>query len=259
MWRWLELGGGRVVESGERIRFDLPMSHAELLGGGLPSKIGYVDAQIDDYAGTPRRAYTWQPRTELTLQARFSQPAGKLVGTAGFGFWNAPFGDPTLKMPALPQAVWFFYGSAPTHLPIAPAGVGNGWFAGTVDAGRWQALSLIPCALPVWLLNQMPAFRQRIMPAIWQRLGVSYQPLPVDLTLWHNYRLCWQTDRCRFWVDGALVHQTLHSPRGPLGFVAWMDNQYMVVRETGRITAGTLPLPQTQWLEIRELEMRSEK
>lgn len=249
MWRNLELGGGQVVGRGKIWRLELPATASN----------SYVDAQIDDYAGTPRRIYRWQPGTKLTLQARFSHPAGQLVGTAGFGFWNAPFGDPTVKMPALPQLVWFFYGSSPNHLPFAPVGVGHGWFAGTMDAGRWQALALSVLVLPVVLLNRVPAFRQRILPWIWQKLAVSYQPLPTDLALWHNYHLSWQTNRCCFKIDGQLVHQTPHSPRGRLGFVAWIDNQYMAFRETGRLNAGTLPLKQPQWLEIKDLEVTSER
>ena len=39
-------------------------------------------------------------------------------------------------------------------------------------------------------------------------------------------------------------------PRGPLGFVLWIDNQYAVASLEGRFGFGVLPLPETQWLEV---------
>jgi hypothetical protein len=46
------------------------------------------------------------------------------------------------------------------------------------------------------------------------------------------------------------VLQGAPSPRGPLGLVIWIDNQYLIVHPTGRLEHGILPLPHTQWLEI---------
>ena len=102
-----------------------------------------------------RGQYPWSPGTRLRLRARFSHPPDQLIGTAGFGFWNAPFGDPTVRRPALPQACWFFFASAPTDLPLAPAGPGRGWFAATMDATGGSALALIPLAPALLLLNQI--------------------------------------------------------------------------------------------------------
>ena len=99
-WRRLEVGGGRVTEDKGVWSFWLP---------ARPTR-GYVDAQIDDVAGS-RRSYSWRPGTRLRLEARFSHGVDRLRGTGGFGFWNAPFGDPTVPWPALPRAVWFFFAS----------------------------------------------------------------------------------------------------------------------------------------------------
>ena len=52
----------------------------------------YSNAQIDDYQGLARRDFIWQPPLTLTVTARFSHGADALRGTAGFGFWNDPFG-----------------------------------------------------------------------------------------------------------------------------------------------------------------------
>lgn len=244
--RRLEINGGRVEaadEAGGRLwRFVLP-----------PVTAGYADAQIDDYGRRQggRAYYPWRPGLELRLQARFSHPVGQLQGTAGFGFWNAPFGDPTVRWPALPQAVWFFYASEPTDLPLAPDRPGRGWFAATLDAGRWPALRLIPLAPLILLLNQFAGLRRRIWPAVRQQLGVSYYQLDLDITQWRAYRLSWQPQSAAFWVDDQLLLLTPHSPRGPLGFVCWLDNQSMVATPRGRFAWRALTVAGEQWMEVK--------
>ena len=258
-FRHLEINGG-TVNPGPPWHLRLPVTHK-----------GYTDAQIDDYGRIPspspspsqakqkysRRAYPWRPGVRLHLRARFSHAIGRLIGTAGFGFWNAPFGDPTVRWPALPQATWFFYASEPTDLPLAQHGVGRGWFAATLDATTPSALMMAPLAPLVLLLNQSRTLRHRIWPTVQHRLGISYQQLDNDITQWHDYDLHWLPNGCSFQVNGRTVLQTPFSPRGPLGFVCWLDNQYLVVTANGRFRWGTLPIPATQWLEIDNLQLES--
>ena len=241
--RVLEVGGGRVAGAGP-LRFTLP--------AGVT---GYADAQLDDYGGprppnTPRFAH--RPGVALSLRARFSHPADELRGTAGFGFWNAPYGDPTTRRPSLPAAAWFFFASPPNDLPFAPE-PGRGWFVATLDATTPRALALIPLAPPVLLLNQFAPLRRRLWPAVGRRLGIAAAPLAVDPRDWHAYCLEWRRDGCRFLVDGAPVLTTPTAPRGPLGFVCWLDNQYLVLTPRGRFRAGVLPVEQEQWLEVSDL------
>ena len=242
--RRLEINGGIVSQQGERWRLRLP-----------PTGRGYGDAQIDDY-GRPNKGFRGRPGVTMGLRARFSHPAGVLMGTAGFGFWNAPFGDPTVRLSLLPQATWFFYGSPPTDLPLAADRPGQGWFAATLDAGTGRALTMAPLALPVVLLNQFGPIRRRIWPVVQRRLGMSYAQLESDLTAWHEYRLVWRPEGCEFFIDGAAVLRTGQSPRGPLGFVCWLDNQYMVATARGRLGAGVLRTTEEQWLEIEGLVIR---
>ena len=226
---------------------------------------GYADTQIDDYGldehSKQSPGFLWKPGTRMALKARFSHNADSLIGTAGFGFWNAPFGDPTVQRPALPQATWFFFGSPPTDLPLALNKPGRGWFAATLDAGTASALMMIPIAPMVLLLNQFKGIRQRIWPKIQRRLGMSYAQIDVDITQWHTYRLEWRRDGCAFYVDDVCVLETEQSPRGPLGFVCWLDNQFMVAKANGRFASGTLITQQTQWLEVEMagIEPASEK
>jgi hypothetical protein len=245
-FRRLEINGGRVShDQGWRLALE-------------PAEEGYADAQIDDYGGRKRADYLWRPGTRMSLKARFSHKAGRLVGTAGFGFWNAPFGDPTVGRPALPQATWFFYASEPSDLPFPEQGPGRGWFAGTVDASTARALVLAPLTLPVLLANNIGPLRRRLWPRIRRRLALSYAPVPGSLIEWHEYTLAWHRDGCRFLADGKIVLETPQRPTGPLGFVCWLDNQYMVATPRGRFGWGTRPYPEGQWLEIKDLRLDRE-
>jgi len=240
--RILELNGGQVRNE-KTLCLSLP-----------PTAGGYADAQVDDYGPASRRShYPWRPGILLSLRARFSHGRDDLVGTAGFGFWNAPFGDPTVRIPALPQAAWFFFASQPSDLPFAEDGPGRGWFAATIDAGASSALLTVPLAPAVLLLNQFRGLRRRIWPWLRRRLNISYTQLPRLMTDWQGYKLHWYSDGCTFIVNDEIVLRTSFSPRGPLGFVCWIDNQYMVATANGRFRWGVLPTAKTQTLEIADL------
>ncbi len=230
--RTVAINGGRVDLSGAG-QFCLS-----------PVAQGYADAQIDDY-GERDAGFRRRPGATLSLRARFSHPAGALVGPAGFGFWNAPYGDASRRRPTLPQAVWFFYASAPSDLPFAPEPHGRGWFAGVLDAGAPPALPLIPAVPIVLLLNQFAAARCRVWPAVRRRLGIYAAPVEADLTARNEYRLAWGASETRFWVDGREL-LTVPSPRSPLGFVCRLDNQYRVLTPRGRFRAGTLAVTEEQ-------------
>lgn len=240
-WHILELNGG-CVEPGTPLIFRLPPA------------VGYADAQIDDY-GRRGGAFRWQPGTTLSLRARFSHDVGTLQGTAGFGFWNAPYGDPSRRRPALPQAAWFFFASQPSDLPFAPVESGRGWFAATIDAGRPTALTLIPLAPAVLILNQFTAARRRVWPAVRRWLGIHAAQITATMTAWHDYRLEWRINGVRFLIDGEVILKAPVAPRGPLGFVCWLDNQYLVLTPRGRFGAGTLRTRDEQWMEIADLQL----
>ena len=67
------------------------------------------------------------------------------------------------------------------------------------------------------------------------------------------------TDGVIFSVDDAIVFESPISPRGPLGAVIWIDNQYAAWTPEGRIGFGTLQQKAAGWIEIEQLEVNSEK
>ncbi|MGB1253019.1 MAG: hypothetical protein ACPG8W_20565 [Candidatus Promineifilaceae bacterium] len=237
-------GNGHLnKEAGDATRLSLPID-----GQGNQ----YHNAQLDDYGDLRRGALPWRAGVRLELEAQFSHGVDELVGTAGFGFWNAPYG----RGVALPQAVWFFFASEPNNLPLNKNGAGRGWFASTIDAGSWRAKRLIPLAPLALVGNQFGRIQNTIMPPIMNQLGISFQPLTVPITQRNRYALEWQKNGSCFYINDQIVFQTNHSPRGPLGFIAWIDNQYAIVTPRGNLRAGALKIPQTQWLEVGEIDIK---
>jgi hypothetical protein len=215
--------------------------------------VRYTDAQIDDYQGLARRRFRWHPPLKMTVRARFSDETGDLVGTAGFGFWNDPFLMTGRRMPTLPRVVWFFYSSPPSKMKLDLRTPGRGWKAATLDAKRWSFLVLAPTApVAVPLMNIRPLYR-RLWPVAQRAIGVSEATVQASMTDWHTYVIEWDTRRVRFSVDGDLTLESESSPRGPLGFVMWLDNQYAVVTPWGRLGYGLLPSPSRQWMEVDTL------
>ena len=214
----------------------------------------YTDAQIDDCI-VSRKNLPWEQGTRMQIRARFSHEADELVGTAGFGFWNRPFADPTIKYPTLPRAAWFFFGSPPHNcLPFTTEGV-SGWYAATLDGTSWQSISMIPFAPFVLLGNQFPKIRKKIWPKVMERSRVSHKPVSASMTEFQTYELEWRHDGCEFRVDNKTILSTPNSPQKNMTFVCWIDNQFMQVKATGKMKAGVLPLAQTQWLEIAHLSV----
>ena len=92
------------------------------------------------------------------------------------------------------------------------------------------------------------------------RAGDVVLPAEADLDLrtWHDYSLTWDEAGARFAIDGAEV-AVLPSeavPAGPLGFVAWIDNNWAALGEDGSYRTGRLAAPGLQWLDLARVEIR---
>lgn len=258
-WARTLAGVGRLImtETGLRLRLE----------GATAAR--YSNAQIDDYSGIRASRYPWRPPLRMRVRARAShaaypadasaeKPAGedgsRLRGTAGFGFWNAPF---TLAGGGLraPEALWFFAASPPSNMALTVGGAGYGWKAQVVHAQRPSALAAIP---PLALSALWARVSGEDRPAArWlERLtGAQEQPLDskqADLRQWHDYTLEWLPNAARFSIDGQAVFVASDPPPGPLGFVAWIDNQYAIATPRGELRFGALDCP-PQWLELASL------
>jgi hypothetical protein len=222
---------------------------------------GYSDAQVDDYHhdGVLR----WRPPCEMRVRARISQPLLSMRGTAGFGFWNDPLGmtkidlsQPWWRSIRLPQAVWFFFAGAPTQMKFALDGANNGWKAATLDASSLWAKAMLPFAPLAMLACRWQWAYRRLWPLAERVLKIAEVTIPVEMEQWHDYKLRWEVDKVTFWVDDLQLMSTTRSPRGSLGFVAWVDNQFMIATPQGRFDSGLVATPE-QRLDIENLEIMS--
>ncbi len=218
----------------------------------------YMDAQIDDYGQLARSAFPWKPPLRMEVQARSSLPAATLSsaedspdtlhGTAGFGFWNYPFsvrGDILM----LPESVWFFYASPPSNMALVPGIPGFGWKAQVIHSMRPGALAAtVPLALTasLGLLTGQTRSASRWMQKV---TGAHEALISADMTSWHTYVLEWRQDEALFRVDDQLVLQAPQPPTRPLGFVAWLDNQYAIATSRGVLRFGAIASG-PQWFEI---------
>jgi hypothetical protein len=222
---------------------------------GAASERQYSDAQITDYHGLPRREFPWRPPLRLTVRAWASHSVQELGGTAGFGFWNEPFVPVGRRLPRLPRAAWFFFASPPNNMALAKDVPGFGWKAATLDAGRLSFWLLTPLAPLGFLLMRIPRLYRPLWPLGQRALGASEALLPVDLVTAHSYTLEWLTDSVIFQVDGQPIHVSPCAPHGPLGFIAWMDNQYAVVTPQGHFKFGLIATTEPQWLALDQVEI----
>lgn len=244
-WHPMVVGDGEVVIQNSQLRLGIERN------GGQQ----YADAQVSDYEGLARRDFPWQPPLRLTVRARASHDATQLRGTAGFGFWNQPFMPGVREIPRLPRALWFFFASPPNDMVLAKGVPGCGWKAATIDTATPLFLSLLPFAPLGFLLMRIPALYRRLWPIGQRAIKVSESLLDVHLDAWHIYVLEWLPKSVYFSVDGDVVLRAPYSPRGPLGFITWIDNQYAVVTPQGRFKFGFVSVEETQHLLIDSIQI----
>jgi hypothetical protein len=131
---------------------------------------------------------------------------------------------------------------------------GNGWKGATIDAGSPVARALLPLA-PLGLILCRWSWSYRLLWPLAERiLRIEEKLLSVEMEEWHEYEMVWHAKEARMVVDGQELLHTRYAPRGPLGFVAWVDNQFMVATPQGRFRNGVIATGE-QWLEIASLEV----
>lgn len=218
----------------------------------------YRLAQLDDYTPLARCRFRWQAPLRLELRARLSQI--EHLGTWGFGFWNDPFSlnlgvkGAGRRLPALPNAAWFFYASHPNYLALRDDHPADGLLA-SVFASRALPAGALAIALPFAPLLALPPLARlaRRLARFW--VGEDAFRLSIDPCGWHTYRLEVAGGKTRFAIDGQLCFTTSLWPPGRLGLVIWIDNQFAAFRPDGRLRFGALATPQAAWMEIESLHV----
>lgn len=246
-WTPWVTGGGRVDVTPGAVCLSVPVSSGQ----------AYADAQITDYAGRARCDFPRKPPLRLSVRAVASGAGDVLRGTAGFGLWNDPFTPTRREIPRLPRAAWFFFGGPANNMALALDQPGSGWKAATFDAMRPLFWALLPLAPLGFLLMRVPILHRLLWPLGQRALGVAEASLPGALLAEpHDYTLEWLPDRVKFQVDDRVVLSTDRSPRGPLGFIAWIDNQYAVVTPQGCFVWGVTACDE-QWLTLHQVTVEA--
>lgn len=217
----------------------------------------YDLAQIDDYSALPRWAFPWRAPFSLRLSARVSEPSA--AGTWGFGLWNDPFamnllGGSSRSLPVLPNAAWFFYALPPNYLTLRDDTPGHGFLAQVFRSPKIPPTLLAPAGLGAPLLA-LPRAARLLRRAARRVIAEDAARVHVDVTEWHVYEISWHADEVRFSVDGTNCLVTRISPRGPLGLVFWIDNQFMAFPPDGRLRFGRLPVARDAVLELSEISV----
>ena len=222
----------------------------------------YRLAQLDDYNSLARHNFPWQPPLQMRLRAKASDL--KMPGTWGFGFWNDPFslsfgfGGGQRRLPALPNAAWFFYASAQNYLSLRDDLPAQGLLAATFRSPHWPAalLGLGLPALPFLALTPTARLLRKLASRL---IHQDAARLPLDTSQWHSYGIHWHTDAVQFFVDDIVIFETPVAPHIPLGFVLWIDNQYAAFPPHGKLSYGTLAFDKSSRLDIRDLAISPTK
>jgi hypothetical protein len=218
----------------------------------------YRLAQLDDYTNHPRNSFPWTAPLELDLWARVSHPL--IPGTWGFGFWNDPLscavgvGLRGLRLPVLPNAIWFFFASPPNYLALDDNLPGFGNLAATYRSSGWQPLLLAAGALFLPSLV-FPATSQILRKVCQKFVFQDSADAPLNPTQAHHYKIIWREMKATFSIDERIILETALVPTGPLGFVLWIDNQFLSVPPNKRLSFGNLPNPVPAQLLVKDLRI----
>ncbi len=247
-WTQVTTGGAYLKTSKSVLR----------LGYDAATPKRYSDSQIDDYTMLSKADYLWKPPLRMTVRARFSHPAatatstektkGVLRGTAGFGFWNKPF---TMQGNwfTFPEALWFFYSAPPSNMALVPGIAGWGWKAQVIHTTAGSAAANAVPALASAVYGRVQSKSQPAGHAMQRFTGAHEAVVTEDMTEWHTYTLEWREHSSLFWVAGELLLEAPKAPTKPLGFVAWLDNEYAVVTPRGELRFGKTTAGK-QWLDV---------
>ena len=238
-------GGGQVIQlDAETWRLQIPAGRQG----------HYRLAQLDDYSHLRRSAFLWQPPMRFSLQARAS--SAHIPGTWGFGLWNDPFsaslglGGADRRLPALPEAAWFFFASPQNYLSFRDDLPAQGFLAATFRSAQVSPL-LMGLSAPFLVGLLVPGINRMARGLARMLVKQDAALLAIDPTEWHIYNLEWNEGWVRFGVGSQWFFDTAITPRPPLGLVLWIDNQYAAWMPDGRVRLGSLANSEPAWIELK--------
>ena len=219
----------------------------------------YRWAQMDDYLEKPRKNFSWKSPTSLSLEARCNN--SEHSGTWGFGLWNDPFNTnlgvkgSVRRLPVLPNCAWFFFASPHNYLSFENKLPAQGFLAATFSSPLIPSVLFAPTLpfLPLLLSKKIAKLARRLLSYLVKQDACS---INVDLANWHTYQIAWHRHEVIFTIDQQIILSTQKSPKGKLGIVIWVDNQYAAFHPDGQISFGTLPSQESTTLEIRNLSIQ---
>jgi hypothetical protein len=217
------------------------------------NSLHYRNAQLDDYSNLSRNRF---PHHSLTLSLSARASSTSIPGTWGFGAWNDPFGvslgsgrNP-FRLPALPNAAWFFSASKENYLSFRSDKPAQGFIAQSFRSPRFHPL-LFPAALVY------PLFPKSTRNILGDVIAEDSAALSQDVTQWHRYKMEWRAEGVRFQIDDNLVFESSTSPHPPLGIIIWIDNQFASFTPEGKLSFGVLQGSEG-WLQIDNLEITTD-
>ncbi len=244
-----EIHGGEVIKSGENAsRLVLPRT----------SDKTYALAQLDNYMHLPRIKFPHRPNIRIQLDARII--GHDIKGTFGFGLWNDPFsfgiGPAGISkfLPVMPNAAWFFYASNPNYLSLRDEQPVTCFHAKTFRSPLVPSFLSILGAPLVPFLFVRPTARciHRLLRSV---IKEDMAEINIALREWHRYSLFWQDELVVFEIDGTTFFETTLAPRGKLGLVIWIDNQFFRFDPGGHLSMGYLETHAEQILEINHIQI----
>src|SRR4030042_3953255 len=173
------------------------------------AKRGYRLAQLDDHGSLQRKDFPWQPPFRLSLQARVS--AEMLPGTWGFGLWNEPFSfllaysQVVPRLPALPEAAWFFHASPQNYLSVWDDLPASGFLADTFSSKKVPT-ALLALASPILALTLLPGTTHVVRRLLRRVVRQDASQIHTNVTEWHTYsmegdigQVSFKVDRMKIW------------------------------------------------------------
>ena len=216
-WSILRVGGGALLRTGSGLRFFNPS----------PDARRYINAQLDDTQGRRRSAFPLAAAVDAHGPCAFFASRRRAWRYSGLWLLERSVHDD--RAPAAGAAAALSGSSMRRRLltwrwrRMCRDGAGRPQVSMRSMDGRSPHCHFCSLAAP---FMRARAMRRRLWPLFQRQFRVGEALLPVDMTGWHTYTLVWTRAAAVFAVDGQTVLVHTPPPRGPLGLVVWIDNQY---------------------------------